>query len=218
MKAPSGVHSGWFSRRKLSLLIARGLGSEFWNLDFETSAAIHYLVTHGRTDVVVRAFDATRNHRDVRPADLAHPELIVALREAGRISDAERVFQELRRKYRRQRGLSAGRMAGFMATELALAGNKAGALSALETVQAEHEMFLWNQFDHPYSYLPFRTLVSEPRFIALVRAFDQKLTKEQQEALRDASRRRIALPYSIRIGIPYRGWPSQRTAGTGDSA
>jgi hypothetical protein len=184
------------------------LGPEFWNLDFETSAAIHYLVTHGRTDVIVRAFDATRTRTDVNLADLAHPELIVALRRAGRTADADRLFQELRRKYRRQRGLSAGRMAGFIATERALAGDRAGALAALERVQSEHEMFLWNQYDHPYSYLPFQVLASEPRFIALARSFDEKLVREQKEALAASRRLRIQLPYQVRIGNPYLSAPA----------
>ena len=193
----------------LDALIRRtmDLGPEFWNLDFETSAAIHYLVTRGRTDVVVRAFDSARNRGDVGSTDLLHPELIVALRKAGRNADADRLLRALRRKYQRQRGLSVGRMAGFVATERALSGDKAAALAALERVQAEHEFFLWNQFDHAYSYLPFRVLASEPRFLALVRAFDAKIIREQKEALARARRLGIRLPYAIRIGNPYQSSP-----------
>ena len=188
------------------------LGPDFWNLDFETSAAIHYLVTHGRTDVVVHAFDATRDHKDMRLSDLAHPELIAALQKAGRRSDAQRLLQELGRKYRKQRGLSEGRMAGFRATELALSGDRVGALAALERVQAEREMFLWNQYDHPYSYLPFQSLASEPRFVALARSFDEKLAREQKEALAEAKQRGLRLPYAVRPGNPYPSAPGVRSS------
>lgn len=165
----------------------RSFGAEFWRIGYETSAAAHYLLSKNRADALVAAYDSSRAAGMARDSrEFLIPELVVALRRQGRMTDAARLVRAVEKQTVTQKGVAPARAAIGWAITHALAGRREAAIRAMRYA---HENIWWTAsliLDHPYNLVAFESLRSDPHFIALVRDYDRWVERERKELVRQA--------------------------------
>lgn len=160
---------------------ATELGVEFWGLGYETTAAVHFLLQHGKQDVLLAAYDLGR--RLGLPAEaLNFPEVAVALRAAGRSEEASAILKSFGTEVAQMQGLGPRRHALYWAMHRALQGRRDEAIRQLRSAKDGSWWAVSEVIDHPYNLAAFRPLRGDRRFQAMVNDYDQWVAKERREA------------------------------------
>jgi DNA-binding SARP family transcriptional activator len=163
--------------------IARESPSIFWHEELADTRAGELLVASGRGKLLLQLFDtrygAIGHFMEEASATIAPaPALIVALRDAGRMQEAEELNRAMLERMRsdRAQGAAPHAWAFEYAQQLALAGDSDGALAELERLmQFRWQVLLMPPFVRLPDYVAFRELRFDPRLVALQQRLDGHL-------------------------------------------
>jgi TolB-like protein/DNA-binding SARP family transcriptional activator len=165
--AAAALNSDWRGLARA----ASSIGPEYWNISkFWNSASL--LVQSGEGDAVVAMYDRDRSlvgTGAVNAEDIASPATIVALRRAGRSSDADRLLAQMRSidAAMPNRGLLGAdkEVRGLMIA--ALSGDRDTAIRGLDEISRRDPLMLAYIPAAALRYDPaFAPLASDPRFLA----------------------------------------------------
>ena len=157
---------------------------DFWSLDWETVDASEYLYSHGRSDLLLRLYDKARAKSGGEQPNpyVIGPALILALREAGRRSDADLLLRtSMQITARRGRGMRPGAIALPRSELLFLSGHDEDALSQLELAQRDDWWNLQSSVIPIEDRAVYRRVRSHPRFRDIVRRHYANIAREKRE-------------------------------------
>lgn len=157
--------------------------SGWWSTD-------ELLVASGQGAALIRLYD--REYRDPAAYLADHPAvdrsattaLIVALRDAGREKEAVTLIRGTLRQMRtnERNGLSPRTLERERAALLALAGNREGAIAALDRASKDHWFSLVPLPYRPLRDIPaFRSLASDPRLVAIEHRVLARVNQEREK-------------------------------------
>ena len=162
------------------------MGKEFWYSDYEIAVSGHHLLSKGRGDVLLAAYDRALKAGTPRQNDLfAQEELVIALKQAGRRAEATYVLQRCQQLQNRQKGASRKRTSYDRALIHALAGENSEAIRELRNAVGTQAWLSSNIVDHPLNHLAFDGIRRTPEFKAIVRDFDAWIAQERQQAIKE---------------------------------
>jgi hypothetical protein len=168
-----------------------GLGADFWSLDWETLDASEYLYSHGRSDVLLTLYDQARAESGgEQPTSYAiSPPLILALRDAGRKPEADRLERERADITERlARGVRPVVVALPRSEILFLRERDAEALELLELAQGDDWWNLQPSITRLEDRAIYRRVRKHPRFRAIMRDHYANIDRERRELAAELKR------------------------------
>jgi len=150
----------------------------------DTDAAAELLVSAGRGDELIRAYD--RAGRNVRSTDFSgYGPLIVALRETGRPGEANSLLNEFARGAREISRRGQTPFSSLLQAQIAgLRGECDGGIRILERQFREMNLeFLFDYLGEPFDQVAYRCMQRNPRFEALRAEKNRVVQRERREAI-----------------------------------
>jgi tetratricopeptide (TPR) repeat protein len=166
--AAAALSSDWPSLAAAS----NSLGSEYWNVSKFWNAG-NLLVQSGHGETIAKMYDRDRGlvaSGEVNGQDLATPSTVLALRQAGRAADADRVFAQMKslNSARPHGGLLGDDKAMMGIIIAALGGDREGAIRGLDDLSRRNPLMLMYIPAQALRYDPtFAPLASDPRFAVI---------------------------------------------------
>jgi tetratricopeptide (TPR) repeat protein len=169
--------------------VARDSPSLFWHQELAMTRAGELLVANGQGKLLLQLLDArytdlARIREDLYDFIPPAPALIVALREAGRTTEADELIRIALERIEADiaDGVSSITWAFEHAQLLALAGDNAAALTQLEQLlQKRWPDLLVSPFVPVTDFVAFRALKSDPRMIALQQQLNARIQAAREQ-------------------------------------
>jgi DNA-binding SARP family transcriptional activator len=169
--------------------VARDSPSLFWHQELAMTRAGELLVANGQDKLLLQLLDArytdlARIREDLYDFIPPAPALIVALREAGRTTEADELIRIALERIEADiaDGVSSITWAFEHAQLLALAGDNAAALTQLEQLlQKRWPDLLVSPFVPVTDFVAFRALKSDPRMIALQQQLNARIQAAREQ-------------------------------------
>ena len=164
----------------------RKAGPSFWSMSEDTAAAAELLISSGKGDELVRAYDHA--NKNIQNSDFSgYGPLIVALRDARRETEANKLLSKFSRGAREisQRG-NTPFSSLLQAQAAGLSGDCDGGVRILDRQFREVNLeFLFDYLDKAFDRVAYRCMRGKPAFEALRAKKNALVSREQREAIEE---------------------------------